>query len=62
MFIIELVYEADLSEIDACMAAHVAFLKKHDAAGTSSFREETSPRGESSSPWGESRADRDIRW
>jgi uncharacterized protein YciI len=33
MFIIELTYKADLSEIDAHMKAHVAFLKKHYAAG-----------------------------
>lgn len=29
MFVIELTYKADLSEIDAHMAAHVAFLNKH---------------------------------
>ena len=33
MFVIELVYKAPLSEIDAHMKAHVAFLKKHYAAG-----------------------------
>ncbi len=33
MFVIELVYKADLSEIDAAMSAHVAFLKKYYAAG-----------------------------
>ena len=33
MFVIELEYVADLAEIDAHMAAHVAFLKKHYAAG-----------------------------
>ena len=33
MFVIELVYKADLDEIDAHMAAHVAFLKKYYAAG-----------------------------
>ena len=33
MFIIELVYKADLAEIDAHMAAHVVFLKKYYAAG-----------------------------
>jgi uncharacterized protein YciI len=33
MFIIELTYTADLSEIDAHMADHVAFLKKYYAAG-----------------------------
>ena len=34
MFVIELSYQADLSEIDAHMKAHMAFLKKHYAAGT----------------------------
>jgi uncharacterized protein YciI len=33
MFVIELIYTADLSEIDAQMAAHVAFLKKYYASG-----------------------------
>ena len=33
MFVIELVYTADLTEIDAHMAAHVAFLKKYYASG-----------------------------
>jgi uncharacterized protein YciI len=33
MFIIELSYKADLTEIDAHMAAHVIFLKKHYASG-----------------------------
>jgi len=33
MFVIELVYKADLSEIDAHMKAHVAFLDKYYAAG-----------------------------
>jgi uncharacterized protein YciI len=33
VFVIELSYKVDLSEIDAHMAAHVAFLKKHYAAG-----------------------------
>ena len=33
MFLIELSYKADLAEIDAHMAAHVVFLKKHYAAG-----------------------------
>jgi len=33
MFVIELVYKADLSEIDAHMSAHVAFLKKYYASG-----------------------------
>jgi uncharacterized protein YciI len=34
MFVIELSYKVDLSEIDSHMKAHVAFLKKHYAAGT----------------------------
>jgi uncharacterized protein YciI len=34
MFVIELTYRADLSAIDARMAEHVAFLKRHYAAGT----------------------------
>jgi uncharacterized protein YciI len=33
MFIIELTYTAELSDIDAHMRAHVAFLKKHYASG-----------------------------
>jgi uncharacterized protein YciI len=33
MFVIELVYKADLGEIDAHMAAHVKFLKKYYASG-----------------------------
>ena len=33
MFVIELIYKADLSKIDAHMAAHVLFLKKYYAAG-----------------------------
>ncbi len=33
MFVIELSYTADLSEIDARMKAHVAFLKKHYSSG-----------------------------
>jgi uncharacterized protein YciI len=33
MFVIELMYKADLSAIDAHMKAHVAFLKKHYDAG-----------------------------
>src|SRR5438093_9426694 len=33
MFVIELLYKADLAQIDAHMGAHVAFLKKHYAAG-----------------------------
>jgi len=33
MFVIELVYTADLAQIDSHMKAHVAFLKKYYAAG-----------------------------
>ena len=33
MFVIELTYTADLAQIDAHMAAHVVFLKKHYASG-----------------------------
>jgi uncharacterized protein YciI len=33
MFVIELIYKADLADIDAHMAAHVKFLKKYYAAG-----------------------------
>ena len=33
MFVIELVYKAELRDIDAHMAAHVKFLKKYYAAG-----------------------------
>jgi uncharacterized protein YciI len=33
MFVIELVYKAELTEIDAHMAAHVKFLKKYYASG-----------------------------
>jgi uncharacterized protein YciI len=33
MFVIELTYKVDLAEIDACMAAHVFFLKKYYASG-----------------------------
>jgi len=33
MFVIELTYKAPLAAIDACMAAHVRFLKKHYADG-----------------------------
>ena len=33
MFVIELVYKADLHEIDGHMGAHVRFLKKYYAAG-----------------------------
>jgi uncharacterized protein YciI len=34
MFVIELIYKAELREIDAHMSAHMRFLKKHYAAGT----------------------------
>jgi uncharacterized protein YciI len=33
VFVIELIYKADLEEIDAHMSAHVKFLKKYYAAG-----------------------------
>lgn len=33
MFVIELIYKANLTEIDRAMTAHVAFLKKHYASG-----------------------------
>ena len=33
MFVIELVYKADLKDIDASMRAHMAFLKQQYAAG-----------------------------
>jgi uncharacterized protein YciI len=33
MFIIELIYRAELSEIDAAMRPHMAYLKKNYAAG-----------------------------
>ena len=33
MFVIELIYKADLPAIDALMAAHMKFLKKYYASG-----------------------------
>ena len=33
MFVIELVYKADLADIDAWMTAHVKFLRKYYASG-----------------------------
>jgi uncharacterized protein YciI len=33
MFVIELIYQADLAQIDAHMHAHVKFLEKYYAAG-----------------------------
>ena len=33
MFVIELIYTAELAQIDAHMAAHVRFLRKHYASG-----------------------------
>jgi uncharacterized protein YciI len=33
MFVVELIYKADLGEIDARMRSHMAFLKKHYAEG-----------------------------
>lgn len=34
MFVVELIYQVALAEIDAHMKAHMAFLKQHYAAGT----------------------------
>lgn len=34
MFIVELIYKADLAAIDGAMRTHMAYLKKHYAAGT----------------------------
>jgi len=34
MFVIELIYKAPLAQIDAHMAAHMQYLKKHYASGT----------------------------
>ena len=34
MFVVELIYQADLAAIDARMRAHMTFLRKHYAAGT----------------------------
>jgi uncharacterized protein YciI len=34
VFVVELIYKADLAAIDAQMRPHMAFLKKHYAAGT----------------------------
>ena len=34
MFVIELTYKVPLAEIDAAMKPHMAFLRKHYAAGT----------------------------
>ena len=33
MFVVELIYKAELEKIDARMRAHMAFLKKHYAEG-----------------------------
>jgi uncharacterized protein YciI len=33
MFVIELIYKADLAQIDGAMRAHMAYLKKYYAAG-----------------------------
>lgn len=33
MFVIELIYKAPLPDIDACMKAHMAFLKRQYTAG-----------------------------
>jgi uncharacterized protein YciI len=34
LFVVELIYQVALAEIDAHMKAHMAFLKQHYAAGT----------------------------
>ena len=34
MFIVELIYKADLAKIDGAMRSHMAFINKHYAAGT----------------------------
>ena len=34
MFVVELIYKAEVAAIDAQMRAHMAFLKKHYATGT----------------------------
>jgi len=34
VFVVELIYKAELAAIDAQMRPHMAFLKKHYAAGT----------------------------
>jgi len=34
VFIVELIYKADLAKIDAAMRSHMAFVNKHYAAGT----------------------------
>src|ERR1044072_2955606 len=45
MFVIELIYKADLARIDAHMPAHMKFLKKHYAAGTFLVSGRKIPRG-----------------
>ena len=45
MFVIELIYKVDLAEIDANMAAHVAFLNKYDASGTLPGLRPQDPKG-----------------
>lgn len=44
MFVIELVYKADLADIDAHMKAHVAFLSKYYKAGNFLVSERKIPR------------------
>ena len=34
MFVIELIYKADLAKIDGAMRSHMAYVRKHYAAGT----------------------------
>lgn len=45
MFVVELIYKADLAAIDAQMRQHMAFLKKHYAAGTFVVSGRKIPRG-----------------
>src|ERR1700741_1080112 len=45
MFVVELIYKADLAEIDARMRAHMAFLKKHYAEGRFLVSGRKIPRG-----------------
>jgi len=33
VFVIEIIYQADLKQIDACMGAHMKFVRKYYAAG-----------------------------
>ena len=55
MFVIELIYKVDLAQIDAHMAAHVVFLKKHYASGAFLVSGRKIPRDGGSS-WPSARA------